>query len=813
LLVALLTLLSALGLMGHLGIPVTLVTTILPIILMAISITDSIHILERVQDELSAVKDKNTVAQVSSVSMKEVSANAIKQIAWPIVATSVTTALALLSFLSAGMAPMRHFGIFTSIGILIAMILSLTLVPALISIMPVKFFSRFGKSGKIRKSSSTALIARNPLVSFWGGVVFLALVAPGLLYLTVQDSWIDNFSANSRLAKAERIYNTNFWGSYRFDITVTEESGDFLTPSGVSTMKTLIRITSDAPFARGVVTFLTPLEAIKTSMGHKGSIESYSEELLAELTTVADLSQDRSGLTQLLTQDAAIARARIFVNTPNYQRGDSLRKFLAVKLSEDANLALNKFHFSGDIPVAVEIVESIVTNQMRSIGWTVLGVLVILFLVFRSVRLSLIGIIPSVLAMVIVFGLMGYFGMAVGIATSAFASLTIGVGVDFALHFIYRYRNEAEKLKGANTMSMSQETKKIALRETARKTGVAIRWNAIVLSLGFLSLSLSEIGPNRVLGILLAGAMVACYLATFAFLPRLLTRFLAIVIVCGLVSTAPVNAQDSLVQFENANFKNDRRAEKIFAKIEKRFRTTPRAIKMDIKTTYPNNRFLNRIMWGVTNNSEKRSWLLYVVTEPKRLGGTALLLNDNDADGPPDSSWLYLPGFKHFRHISGRAHKTLVPGTTLSYEDSRGYISTEKYFFRFQEIPNSRKDTAYIIAWPKTDSISQDLGYSKLEIAVDRRKFLVARVRFIGLRGQTVKFYRVLNTTKLAGMWLPSEVTLKIHASEMVTLARYSYWKLSHEPAESIFTPSIDSVKFLPRLLDVLERNGIDIEN
>jgi predicted RND superfamily exporter protein len=167
------------------------------------------------------------------------------------------------------------------------------------------------------------------------------------------------------------------------------------------------------------------------------------------------------------------------------------------------------------LPVALEVVAAIVDNQLRSIAWALAGVALLLLVATRSVWKSVVGLVPVVVAILVLLGAMGMTGVPLGIATSMFAALTVGVGVDFALHFLHAHtRTEHSRQFGEG-----------ALVEALTTTGRAIRWNATVLGLGFLVLTLSSLAPNRSLGLLLGAAMISCYGATILLLPWLIGRF------------------------------------------------------------------------------------------------------------------------------------------------------------------------------------------------------------------------------------------------------------------------------------------------
>jgi len=206
------------------------------------------------------------------------------------------------------------------------------------------------------------------------------------------------------------------------------------------------------------------------------------------------------------------ARARIFVHDADYARGRELEAYLAERLPLIFQESGVTYHLSGDLPVATEVVDSIVTNQIRSIGWALLGVVALLIVAFRSLRLVLVAIAPLAAALPLVFGMMGNLDVPLGIATSMFAALVIGVGVDFALHFLHGYR----RARAGDTDPAT------ALTETFVTSGRAIRWNATVLSLGFAVLTLSHLKPNHSLGWLLCASMLGCYTLTVLLMPGLL---------------------------------------------------------------------------------------------------------------------------------------------------------------------------------------------------------------------------------------------------------------------------------------------------
>lgn len=506
------TLIWTLGLMAVAGVPITLVTTIMPIILVAMAITDEIHLLERLQTHI----ELRGGASISRAERKQAFLDAISDVKRPVILTSLTTAAGFLSFLTTSVAPMQHFGVFTSIGILLAMFISFSLIPAMGILMPDFMFKPLVPDLLKRRAADSHAAAAGSYKR-WGlraSLAILCLAVPGIMMLTVQDSWVDNFDHDSDLVAAERSFNQHFWGSYRFDVILAAKSGMFEKQEGLKLVRTCKEIVKRGPYVGGVASVLDPFEGAAKVLGGDAHLLELPPDSLEMVDNIANFFHSRVSLHQFLSGAADSTRLRIFVNSPDFARSVQLRSYLRDSLEAAASAAGVDVHYSGDIPVAMEVVGDIVDNQLRSIGASLVGVVILLLIFLRGDRTALVLMVPVVLATALMLAAMGYLDIPLGIATSMFTPLAIGVGIDFSLHYAHRYKSHR-----AAGLDHAQ-----AVHKTAQSSGRAIAWNATVLALGFLVLTLSALKPNHSLGVLLAGAMVACYGTTMFILPRLLWR-------------------------------------------------------------------------------------------------------------------------------------------------------------------------------------------------------------------------------------------------------------------------------------------------
>jgi hypothetical protein len=396
---------------------------------------------------------------------------------------------------------------------------------------------------------------------------------------------------------------------------------------------------------------------------------------------------------------------------------------------------------------------------------------------------------------------MGYARMPLGIATSMFVSLTIGVGVDFALHFLHNYQRERKADKDHQP----------ALLSTLENTGRAIRWNAIVLVLGFMALTFSNLKPDRDLGILLAAAMVTCYGMTLLLLPHLLKRLTLALALC--IAALP----SGLIAGDRDYIPTDDPAARIpVSQLEDNFRKGARVVRMQFSTTYSGKRTrsLQRTIWGVIDGDTADTRMMYVVTEPPRMAGTTLLFADKADTAAPDSTWLYLTAVKRIRLLDIRSARAMVPGTAVTYEDSRGFVPLDKYRFGFVE------DTAEIVesdvvveAEPLTDEIREGVGFNALTLRIDPEKQLLTEIDYLNDQREVFKTYRLEKSVKIGETWFPARMVVRNDLNSSVSTVEYTYWPLEQAPLKGVFDSDLEAGLFLNRLKQLLQRAGINFSS
>ncbi|MFT5049973.1 MAG: putative RND superfamily exporter protein [Chlamydiales bacterium] len=485
------------GTMSWTGTPLTLVTAILPVLLMTVAIADEVHLIDRFSALLAGGRTR-----------ADALTGAVTMVARPIVLTSVTTALGFLSFSAASVGPVRHCGWFAAFGVLVALGLSFSLVPALILVLPERWFR--APVRRSRPAWHERIVIRLRGRAAWLALLLVLPFVPGWLRLRVGDSWVHNFAADAEVVTAEREFNAEFWGSYRYDVVLEHpEAGYFQGAKGLAVLEGLVEVLREAPHVGGVVSSLVAYRTHARIDGEPLPVSKLPPETILHFAGDLQKVQERLDLDQFLLGSGRVARIRLHVRDADYKRTRDLETFVAARLAELEVDSLTH-HVSGELAASQAAVGSVVSSMLGSVGWTLVGVALAIGLFYRSWRPAVVVMAPLCTSLVVVFGAMGYAGWPLGIATSMFAAATIGIGVDFALHFLHAHERSA----GADPATR--------LRAAFCGSGRALRWNATILCVGLSVLMLSTMRPNRSLGILLTSAIAVSYVATLLLLPRIL---------------------------------------------------------------------------------------------------------------------------------------------------------------------------------------------------------------------------------------------------------------------------------------------------
>jgi predicted RND superfamily exporter protein len=497
----------SLGLMCAFHKPISLVTVVMPVVLAVFCVADTIHIGQRFNEKCSLMGSAGRRAAMNS---------ALGEVLKPVVFASLTAFAGFLSFALSPIPPVRDLGVFTAFGIGCDLAVSLFVIP------PFLLTSRFGATRRARAAypvvertlaKLTGMVATQPLATVFLFVLITTAAGAGAARIVVQDSWVDNFSPASRLVAAERWFNQEFLGSDILNVLIDSGTdGGAFDPDFLIKVGRLEGELSRSSGGGGVVGLVDRLKTLGRAMHLTDLVPSSKEEAgrwyLQYKTATAGLGPD-----VFVNPRGSEVNLWVFLNHGNYGKTAATIDFVRRRLESGDNGPVARIRYAGNAYRGYLLVDSITRSLRMSLLASLAMTFVLVLAMLRSVKLACLAVLPVSLAVLWNFGAMGWIGVPLGVATSTFSAIALGMGVDFALHWMARFR-----------LSQDQEPDwEQALRITGGRTGGAILLNAAVLIIGFGIMVLSRVPPNQRLGLLMCANLLACAAASLALLPALVT--------------------------------------------------------------------------------------------------------------------------------------------------------------------------------------------------------------------------------------------------------------------------------------------------
>jgi predicted RND superfamily exporter protein len=503
-----------LGLLGWCGQPVYLTTAVIPVLLITIGLSDEVHLLWRYRHR---PPDEPPAAALR---------RSLEELARPITLTSLTTAFGFLSFLTSAIRPVWSFGLFTAIGVLFCLLWAMTATPALIALRPGAIPATASSPGTSRLARLALVLSGRPRIALPVLAVVTAALALGIPRLAVQDGWIDNFAPGSSLRQDSERVDRLFAGTHvllavlTFDPPAAEvpaipaASGPLLAGSAVEAVGRFEKALRARPEVGGVLGLHSQLTTTaylwaERSEWHRRIVDNPSWIYLhaRRIGNVRGEARRR----ELVDDGFRSTVVTILLKGANYRETaalvDAIREIERTELAP----AHARVDLAGDVAVSQAMIPAIVRSQTGSLLMALAGNLLIVTLLFRSLRYGIACVAPTALAVAWAFGLMGWLGIPLGVATSMFCAVTLGIGDDYCIHFLERFR--AAEAAGITSPGQS----------AAAKAGPAILIDTLAIALGFGILGFSQVPTNRWLGLLVAIALTNACLLTLAGAGGLIT--------------------------------------------------------------------------------------------------------------------------------------------------------------------------------------------------------------------------------------------------------------------------------------------------
>ena len=507
LMVIILSLVSMLGFMGWVlrltgseKFLFTLANTSMPIILLTIANSDGVHVMTKFFKEMR--KSKNQITSISGT---------MDSLLIPIFLTSITTVSAFLSMTSSPLEPLIGYGITISFGILWAWILSSTLLPAVISLKTWNLDSKAITSKSAFEKTIDKLgkvVLTHPKYVFSAGLLIVLIGFSGLIKVSVDVNMAKFFRPGTEIRESMDFMDEKMTGTV--DIRVRIE-GDMKDPQ---TLEDMGKIQEFMEADAKVATSFSIADVVKqmhlTVMDDDPEFETVpdSREKVNNLFTMYSMSGDPDDFSTLIDYDYRIglvtAFSKIMSTDEIFRFNQACEEFIAKTLDQS-----NKIDVTGMIVVFRDLIILIIRSTIFSIIFSLIIIGIIASVFFKRILWGTLAVIPLTSAVIINFGFMGYFGIELSHITAILSSIIIGVGVDFAIHYIAQFR------RLSRTVDQSELS-----REVVDDVGYPIILDA-ASNMGFGALLFSAFVPIQYIGGLMIFAMVSTSLGTLTVLAAL----------------------------------------------------------------------------------------------------------------------------------------------------------------------------------------------------------------------------------------------------------------------------------------------------
>ncbi len=507
--IVLLSVIVAMGSMVFLGFPMTMMSFIAPILLLAIGIADAIHVLNRYNEEIAKGGPK-----------REAILKTMEEMKGPVVMTSLTTAVGFLSLLTAFMVPQRHFGIVTAIGVIAAMLFSLVLIPAVMSLLKKPRVRDLSKG--LRPLTRVLLGFEKVIIGHRKTVLAVALIIFGVMLAGIPRLRVETSNEEFLGKEHEAIQVLNFTSEYF--------SGD---------MNIMVEFDTGRRDGIKDPAVLNAMLDLEEFMLENGVSKTFSLTMLVRQMNER-FNADDPAFYVIPDQQNMISQLLLLFTFQGGTLGDmALGDFSAgtvmgmYKMGSSGNVSRlagvvqeyldEHFPESGDMRVrmigATTLMSRIFTqmtqSQLIGLATTIVAVSILVMILMGSVVAGLIAAIPLILTVTFSMGIMAYTGQPLDMMTLMVSVVAVGIGVDYSIHFISRFRSEYRKDRNAER----------ALQKTIQTTGRGITYNALTVALGFFILIVASFKGIRTFGWQIALTMAVSALSAISIIPAILVQW------------------------------------------------------------------------------------------------------------------------------------------------------------------------------------------------------------------------------------------------------------------------------------------------
>ncbi|MBT8177674.1 MAG: MMPL family transporter [Eudoraea sp.] len=500
----------AFGILGLLRYEITVLTALIPPLIIVIGIPNCIFLINKYQQEVN--KHGNQALSLQRV---------ISKIGNATLMTNVTTACGFATFIITDSKLLTEFGTVASINILGIFILSLLIIPIVYSFMALpktkhlKHLNKRWIDGFV--SWMERIVREHRIGVYFTSVALLALSIIGIYQIRISGSPIEDMPKKADFFQDIRFFEQEFDGIMPVEIVVdTERKKGVMKSATLKRMDRLGTVIEETPELSKPVSVVNLVKYSKQAF-YNGIPKYYQLPTAQENNFIMDVARKSQGNAELLKSfvdsSGQVARITTFIRDVRTDRMEEIEKSLLdniVKIFPDERYSV---YMTGKALLFLKGTKYLVRNLVMSLSLAIGLIALFMAYLFRSFRMILISLIPNLLPLLITAGVMGFVGVPIKPSTILVFSIAFGISVDDTIHFLAKYRQELT----ANKWRIQQ-----SVYAALRETGVSMFYTSIVLFFGFSVFVISSFGGTVALGALVSATLLFAMLANLILLPSLL---------------------------------------------------------------------------------------------------------------------------------------------------------------------------------------------------------------------------------------------------------------------------------------------------
>jgi hypothetical protein len=514
------------GLLGLLGWKVTVISSNFIAMMLILTMAMNIHMSTRF---LQLTKEK------PNLDKKEIILKTTSKMFWPILYTVLTTICAFLSLIFSEIKPIIDFGWMMTLGLIVSFIITFSLLPTLISLVSDISVNINENKNSIFTNLLGKISINNKSLIFIVSIFIFFISIFGISRLEVENSFINYFSKNTEIYKGMKLIDEKLGGTTPLEVIIKfpkKDKNDDITGEDDWGENDTQEDVSKYWFTKDKMDKIDKVHKYLDSLPAIGKVLSFSSiiEVAKQLNDNKPLGSLEMGVLYSKIPDSIKkeivdpyisiidSEARINLRIKDSEEGlrrNELIEQINYDLTNKIGLDKEEYRLAGVLILFNNLLQSLFKSQILTLGFVMIGIFSMFFILFKNIKLSIIGVVPNFIAAFFVLGIIGIAEIPLDMMTITIAAITIGIAVDNSIHYIYRFKEEYSKINDY----------KLTLKKCHSTVGVAILNTSITIVFGFSILVLSNFIPTIYFGIFTGIAMLLAMISVLTLLPAPLLVF------------------------------------------------------------------------------------------------------------------------------------------------------------------------------------------------------------------------------------------------------------------------------------------------